>query len=103
MTNNPREQAIEKIAMIIVSGRDFFTSRQTAAEILDALNIEIVSKESEPQEGDLVKATRYNGGVQVLYDFFKTTGAWISDIKIFGIVQRNNKPAVYVENIGVKL
>lgn len=98
MTNNPREQAISKIAEIIKEHRDFFTTKQTAEAILDALNIEIVSKESEPQQwlAKLEAVDFENDFVQFeLPSNFKVCKDKYTISK--------GKPAVYVENIGVKL
>lgn len=101
MTNNPREQAIEKLADILkrnikitfgIFNTPWIANENEAAEaILDALNVEVVSKENGVSIGDMMS----NGSYWHCFD--KSHG------KNTFIALRNNKPAVYVENIGVKL
>lgn len=115
MTDNPREQAIEKLARILISEIDKLVTEgysekdypeEAASRIsklaLDALNVGVVSKESEPQEGDLVKSTHKNLPYDPSYWRYESGS---EDNKRWNhqVLQRNGKPAVYVENIGVKL
>lgn len=122
MTNNPREQAIETLADILAK-KDIEANNSElkyeilAKAILDALNIEVVSKESEPQEWDFInvygatgEAIIKNGVIGVYNDDteYPEFYPWLNESedeleKYNQIIQRNNKPAVYVENIGVKL
>lgn len=103
--NNPREQAIEKLAVIFheksISG--YLTheeNKHIAALALDALNIEVVSRENLPKNGDRIINT--NTGSHLWFDGSENH-IRIANSKYNIIVCRNYKPAVYVENIGVKL
>ena len=108
MTNNPREQAIQKLAKIIEAKASYDehysvidNCKAIAKAMLDALNVEIVSKESEPQEGDIgrdefLPVAKFNGSEWVaVNEYGSFTGT--------EIIRRNNRVVQYMENIGVKL
>lgn len=117
MTNNPREQAVKALGEIAAKTDkenykegDGDCYEHIAEAILNALNIEIVSKESKPQVGDVVvKITGSMFRVDMIQgeDYFSKIFAgyrWLgySSWSAF-IIRRNNNPVQYVENIGVKL
>ncbi len=87
MTNTKEyNDAVEKIAKAINDTLLSLEIEDIVKFTTDALGIEIVSRESEPQEGDIICHPNTD---------YKGLGAYIA--------RRNNKPAVYVENIkGVK-
>jgi hypothetical protein len=98
----PKERAIEKLADIIWLNNGHKTPNETAAEILDALNIEIVSKETKPNIEDFFRMRKNSLSPQN-----EQPQCYHSDLNYpkgttFYIDIRNNKPAIYVENIGVK-
>ncbi len=114
MTNTKEyNEAVEKLASIINKKRAFVPKfddyepiiqeglRDTIKTIINALGIEIVSRRSNPQINDLIDGIRIGHVQEVDEDSIYVDvhgGSWEMD-KDVKIIQRNTKPAVYLENI----
>jgi hypothetical protein len=124
MTNNSREMAIEKLFSIFNLAYSEHESLNVSTcekagigAILDALNIEVVSKESEVRAKDVVFSRIHEDWDAFISDYVDhiqdgamytrncaSSSQWIGLVKDKRkkIIQRNDKPVIYVENIGVK-
>ena len=112
MTNNPREIAIEKLFNIFNlaysehESWDVSTCEKAGiGAILDALNIEALSKENEVKEGDIVRLGDWH--FEIINDSDNpynsvTLEHFNNADKYKRIIQLNDKPVIYIENIGVK-
>ena len=117
MNKKPKEQAIEKIANIITNNiwkeldenanpryvyeQDF---ESISEKILNALPIEFVDDDTEPMEGDIIKAfykKEAGHGDYIEEEFierlpFKERLKYLNEIEI---IQRNGKPVINIKDI----
>ena len=98
----PKEKAIEKIAKIIMvsDGADYTKScfddyelyKNNAKAIIEALPVEFADNESEPMEGDFYKDSFGHG-------YTLSSSKDSGDVE--HIIQRNNRPVINVDDMGV--
>ena len=102
MSKTPKDKAIEKLKWIASGAVDLVTNDEAeaiATAIIEALPVEWIDSESEPEVGDVIeyyydpcdlRATIYDGDTN-----------WLKVQSYWRIIQRKNRPAINVDEINL--